>query len=113
LAGLRDAWPELRERNASVAAISVDPAPESKLLRASLRLPFPLLSDADARVIAQWGVLMSRDQLAVPAVFVVEEGGTIVWRHVGETVPDRPTAQAVIEAIDGIAGLPSRGDHGR
>ena len=46
---------------------------------------------------------MAREEIAIPSVFVITPAGTIAWRHVGETVPDRPTPQAVLEAIDGLS----------
>lgn len=99
MAGLQAIYPQLRATGATIVGISTDPAPESKLLRAALGLQFPLLEDHDAEVAAAYGVRMVGDTLAIPSVFVVAADRTIVWRHVGENVPDRPTAQAVLDAI--------------
>lgn len=71
------------------------------MLRGALKLDFPLLSDADAELAAAYGVRMATGSLAIPSVFVVAPDQSIVWRHVGEYVPDRPTPTAVLEAIDG------------
>ena len=103
LAGLQDIVPQLRERSASIVGISVDDPQESRLLRASLGLEFPLLFDDAGKVASLYGVLMAREEIAIPSVFVITPAGTIAWRHVGETVPDRPTPQAVLEAIDGLS----------
>jgi len=103
LAGLQDVVPQLRERGASIVGISVDDPQESVLLRAMLRLEFPLLSDEGGAIANAYGVLMAREEIAIPSVFVIAPTGAIAWRHVGETVPDRPTPQKVLEAIDGMS----------
>lgn len=40
---------------------------------------------------------MLGEELAIPSTFVVRQDGTIAWRHVGETVPDRPPVDVVRE----------------
>jgi peroxiredoxin len=102
LAGLQEIVPQLRERGATLLGISVDEAAESQMLRASQHLEFPLLTDEAGAVASAYGVLMAREEIAIPSVFVIAPAGTIAWRHVGETVPDRPTPEAVLAAIDGL-----------
>ena len=94
--------PKLRERSAAMVAISVDDPQESRLFRASAGLEFPLLTDDGGRVASLYGVLMTREEIAIPSVFVIAPAGTIAWRHIGETVPDRPTPEAVLAAIDAL-----------
>ncbi len=79
-----------------MVGISVDEAPESQLLRRTLGLEFALLHDEDADLGAAFGVRMVGESMAIPSVFVVTSGSAIVWRHVGEYVPDRPTPDAVL-----------------
>lgn len=92
--------PELTAKGARIVGISVDEAPESRMLRGTLGLEFPLLLDPEAEIAALYGVRMRGMGIAIPSVFVVAPSGAIVWRHVGETVPDRPTPDKVIEAIE-------------
>jgi peroxiredoxin len=99
LAGLQKILPQLTAKGATVVGISVDDAPESKMLRASLNLTFPLLHDADANVAAAYGVRMRGESMAIPSVFVVTRNGEIAWHHIGEYVPDRPTGESVLEAV--------------
>jgi peroxiredoxin len=99
LAGLQKVLPELEAKGATVVGISVDEAPESKMLRGALNLTFSLLQDEDAEIAAAYGVRMRGESMAIPSVFVVGQSGEIVWRHVGEYVPDRPTAESVLEAV--------------
>ena len=104
LAGLQDVLPQLRERNASIVGISVDDPQESRMLRGMLKLEFPLLADDGGKVAEAYGVLMVREAIAIPSVFVVAPDGRITWRHVGETVPDRPTPEKVLMALDALGG---------
>ena len=102
MAGLQDIAKELESHDASVAAISVDSAEESRLLAEELGLGFPLLTDRNAAVIERYGVRMAHEELAVPAVFVVRRDGTIAWRFVSESVPDRPTNESVLEVLQSL-----------
>jgi peroxiredoxin len=86
---------ELAAQGVGLAAISVDDPADSRALARSLKLPFPLLSDPDARVIAAYGVQMAGQVLAVPATFVVRTDRTIAWQYVGDAVPDRPPLDVV------------------
>jgi peroxiredoxin len=96
LGDLQAAHAELTAKGVGLAAISVDPASDSQALAQSLGLSFPLLSDPEARVITAYGVKMEGEPFAVPATFVVRPDRSIAWRHVGETVPDRPPVEVVL-----------------
>ena len=91
MAGLQKIHAQLASKGATIVGISVDEVPESKMLRGTLNLTFPLLHDEDAEIAAAFGVRMVGESMAIPSVFVVAGDGEIVWRHVGEYVPDRPT----------------------
>lgn len=91
--------PELERLGASLAAISVDDAATSRELVADKALGFPLLSDPEREVISAWGVAMDGEPIAVPATFVVRPDRTIAWRHVGETMMDRPQSQVVLGVV--------------
>jgi peroxiredoxin len=99
LAGLQEHLAQITATGATIVGISVDEAPESKMLIGTLGLRFPLLQDPEAEVAARYGVRMRGMGIAIPSVFVVAPSGEIVWRHVGETVPDRPTPEKVLAAI--------------
>ena len=55
LAGLQDIVPQLRERSATIVGISVDDPQESRMLRSSLGLEFPLLFDDAAHGVEAHG----------------------------------------------------------
>lgn len=95
---------ELAAQGVGLAAISVDDPADSRALAGKLGLPFPLLSDPEARVIAAYGVLMRDQVLAVPATFVVRPDRTIAWQYVGDAVPDRPPLDVVREEVERLRG---------
>jgi peroxiredoxin len=97
---------ELAAEGIGLVAISVDLAPESQLLARRLGIEFPLLSDPQAEVAEAWGVVMLGEEMAIPATFVVRKDGTIAWRHVGETVPDRPPVDVVREQARAASETP-------
>lgn len=91
---------ELAAQGVGLAAISVDDPADSRALAERLSLPFPILSDPDARVIAAYGVQMQGQVMAVPATFVVRPDRTIAWRYVGDAVPDRPPLDVVEREVE-------------
>jgi peroxiredoxin len=66
---------------------------------AKLGLHFPLLSDADMRVVTAYGVAMKGRDIAVPSVYVVRQNRTIAFHKVGETVGDRASPDEVVAQV--------------
>ena len=53
--GFRDAWRELQGLGVVVLGVSADSADSHQRFRAKYKLPFPLLSDPDRRVMTKYG----------------------------------------------------------
>jgi peroxiredoxin Q/BCP len=53
--GFRDAWKEIGKLNTMVLGVSADGAESHKKFAAKYKLPFPLLSDPDRRVMDKYG----------------------------------------------------------
>lgn len=60
----------------------------------------PLLYDPEAAVADSYGVKMLEMPMAIPSVFVVGQDRTILWKHIGEHVPDRPTVDSILAALE-------------
>lgn len=43
---------------------------------------------------------MEGEEIAVPAVFVISKDKRIRFKHVGESVVDRPSVDEIVEQID-------------
>ena len=64
-----------------------------------LLLPFPLLADTDGAVIKRYGVWHEARDMARPAIFVIDSGGRIRYRYVGQDFADRPGDDCVFAAL--------------
>jgi peroxiredoxin Q/BCP len=107
--GFRDAWRELQAAGVAVLGISADPAASHAKFAAKYRLPFPLLSDPDRKVMEAWGaygekVLYGKKTRGVIRSTVwLGPDGTVRkrWARVADAA--RHPAQ-VLEAVRGTRG---------
>jgi peroxiredoxin len=95
---------ELRRHGVSVVGISADPADDSRALRDKLGLDFPLLLDPQLVAIRAWGVADEPNEIAWPAVFLVDAAGRITWRSLSRTYKVRPGTNELLRAIDALGG---------
>ena len=89
---------------AEILAVSVDTIEESNRLAAGLGLDFPILSDVERHVIADWGLVHEGGKpgggaIARPAIFIVEPDGTISWRSLTENWRVRERPEQLLEAL--------------
>lgn len=71
-----------------------------------LVLPFPLLADPDASVIAGYGVYHEKEQRARPAAFVIGRDLSIPYRYVGRDFADRPLTNELLAALGAVKDAP-------
>jgi peroxiredoxin len=83
-----------------IVGISADTKEESLEFADKLKIPFPLLSDTGMRVMSAYGVADTKRDIAVPAVFIVNRDSTVIWRYVGDSITDTPSAKKLLEVID-------------
>ena len=83
-----------------VVAISADPQEESLKLAESLKVPFPLLSDHGMQVMSAYGVADAKRDIAVPALFILNRDGMVIWERVGESIADTPSVEKLLKVID-------------
>lgn len=84
MAGFRTHFAEIEAADAGLVAISVDTPEESQAFKQSLHLPFLLLSDAERRVVREWGLYNPREHggIAHPAVWVIDQTRTVRFRSI-------------------------------
>jgi peroxiredoxin len=80
--------------------VSVDTVDQNRAMVEKLILPFSLLSDVDGEVIRRYGVWDEKGQISRPALFVVDDGGTVRYSYVGEDFADRPGDEPVYDAMN-------------
>lgn len=100
---LRDGWESWKDLGAKVYGICVDSPFVTDKFRTELNIPFPILSDFNKEVSAQYGAL--HDELiglrgvAKRAAFVIDAGGTIVYDWVSDdpkVLPDLDEVRAAV-----------------
>jgi peroxiredoxin len=90
-----------------VVAISVDSPEESRKLCQSRGYTLPVLSDPTAATIRAYGVLHPHGgegghDIARPAEFLVDAGGTIQWENLTENLLARLRPEMVLSVLDGM-----------
>ena len=108
LGELQNQIERFQRRNTSIIAISVDSPTDSLAMIERLGLSFDLLSDPEQNVVMAFGVQNpDTRELALHAVYIVDEQGDIFYRKVARR---RPVSAELIDAIDAHAGLYPRHD---
>jgi peroxiredoxin Q/BCP len=80
--GLRDAWDEIKSR-ATIFGVSVDPVKSHTRFIEKFKLPFPLLSDPEKKMVNAYGVwgeksFMGKKYMGTErSTFVIDRQGTI------------------------------------
>lgn len=103
LRGLGAAYDDFRKAGIRILAISTDASGKSAQATERLGLKFPLLSDVDAKVIRDYGLLHrgggpDGGDVSLPANFLVGADGRILWRRVAGRVQDRLDPQEILKA---------------
>lgn len=99
LAELQQNYKAFDEAQAIVVAVSNEPGEAATALRTQLALGFELYSDPELEMIAGWGVQDYSQGIAKPAAFIVEPGGAIRYRKVGDTATDQPSVDELLAAL--------------
>ncbi len=81
---LRELDARLSEFDATVIGISSGSSSRAAQLHEQLKLRFDLYSDSKFTVIPKWGVPFVIADVTSDAVFIVEPGGKISYKHIGE-----------------------------
>ena len=74
--GFRDAWRELQDLGVAVLGVSADDAASHAKFATKYRLPFPLLSDPDRRVMSAYGAYGEKTMYGLKKVGVIR---STVW----------------------------------
>lgn len=96
---------EFNARGVHVVAISVDPPETNRRHNREMGYTFPFLSDINADVIRLYDVLHrgagpKGTDIARPAEFYVDAGGTVRWVNLTENIAVRARPEQALSAID-------------
>ena len=95
---------ELKRHGGKLFAISVDTPDESRRIVEGRKLPFPILSDNQRKVIQSFGLVHPAggpqgEDIAIPAQILIGRDGKIVSRHISARVQDRLDPDTVVEMV--------------
>jgi peroxiredoxin len=94
-------WDRFERAGLQVAAIVVDEPSKNLAMVEKLLLPFPILSDPEAKVIHAYEVWNPGDGgVAKPALFLVRPDSTVAFEYVGTDFADRPDDDELFAAVD-------------
>lgn len=101
LRGLSRSYDDLQAAGVRVVAVSVDPPRHSRQAVERLELRFPILSDGEKSVIREYGVVHrgggpDSEDIAIPAHFLIDRQGRIVWRRIAGRIQDRPDPKELV-----------------
>lgn len=65
---------------------------------------YPVLADPTQAIAKSYEVFdLLKDGVATPSVFVIGQGRTIQWKHIGRRTSDRPSAGRILEVVLGFS----------
>ena len=107
--GFRDDWATLKKLGVVVLGVSADGAAAHTKFAAKYRLPFPLLSDPDRKVMTAWGAYGDKMMYGKKTKGVIRSTVWIGPDGVGHTLPVLPHdaaahPAAVLAALRGDSG---------
>jgi peroxiredoxin len=91
---------QFRQKNTEVLAIAVQDQAGAQASASSANVSYPVLADPDYRATDAYGVYnLLGDNVATPAVFIIDKSGQIAWSYIGQNISDRPNNQTILENL--------------
>jgi peroxiredoxin len=120
---LATAYPEYQKRGVTPVTVSVDTPDAEAKTKATYTIPFPVLSDSDAKMIEAFHVVNHVDdatiakmkgfgldlesysgkahhEIAIPSLFLIDRTGVVRWAHSDPDYKVRPSTAQILVAID-------------
>jgi peroxiredoxin len=100
---LQEAYGQITSRGAELVAVSTDDVPDAAEMAGLAEAEYPILADPGGAVTRSYGVYnLLGDKVATPAAFIISAQGNILWRHIGQTIADRPAVQDILVVLDSL-----------
>jgi peroxiredoxin len=98
--------PDLEKRGAGTATIMAQRLERMQSDLKDSSYPFPVLSDADRAVVKEWGVYVRANfesiNIARPANFVVDTGGTIRFIHIASVQFEYASFDDILSTLEAM-----------
>lgn len=87
-----------------MVGVCVDSLEASSKMSEELKLSLPILVDAENRIAKAYGVYDQGNDIAWPAVFVIDDSGNIVWSEAAASYvyDSRPSVADILGKLDAI-----------
>ncbi|MEP6865628.1 MAG: peroxiredoxin family protein [Deltaproteobacteria bacterium] len=99
LASLNDRQKDFAAKHTTVIAVSTDTPQDAGALKDKMGLTFDVYSDTELQTIAKWGVADYGTNIAKPSTFVIQKGGAITFKKIGQSTTDRPTVDEILAQL--------------
>ncbi|HET9993264.1 MAG TPA: redoxin domain-containing protein [Kofleriaceae bacterium] len=99
LAALNDRQKDFADKHTTVIAVSTDSPQDAGALKDKMGLTFDVYSDTQLQTIAKWGVADYDTNIAKPSTFVIQKGGAISFKKIGQSTTDRPTVDDILAQL--------------
>ncbi|MEO8548823.1 MAG: redoxin domain-containing protein [Kofleriaceae bacterium] len=99
LAALNEHQAQFAAKHTTVIAVSTDSPQDAGALKDKMGLTFDIYSDPELQTIAKWGVADYGTNIAKPATFVIQKGGAITFKKIGDGTNDRPSVDDVLAQL--------------
>jgi peroxiredoxin len=95
-------YEKLKDAGADVVAISIDKPEKSRELGDKLKIPYPILSDMEHKVIDAYGLYNSEGKISKPATLLLDSKGIVRWSFFEEDYKARPLNEVILEELKKI-----------
>lgn len=92
-------YDKIKAAGADVVAISVDKPEKSRELSDKLKLPFPILSDVDHKVIDAYDLYNPDGKISRPATYVLDTKSVVRWAFFEDDYKIRPLVEVILEEL--------------
>jgi peroxiredoxin Q/BCP len=104
LSRFRDEFQEFLDAKTQVLGISIDPVDSHAKFADKLKLPYPILADADGKVTKRYGVFVDRyGGIAARSLFLLDEKGKLLYVDRDYSLKGDADHDALLEAVRGKA----------
>lgn len=95
-------YDELKALDVQVLAVSVDTVDKARETRDTLKIPFPVLSDAERKAMELYGTRnpqqdFGKDPIDIPTLVLVDRTGTVRWIHQADDYRIRAPISKVLD----------------
>jgi peroxiredoxin len=104
---LAEDYEKIKAAGADLIAVSVDEQSYAWSMAQTTGAKFQILSDADKKTITAYGIVNAAEHggIAHPSIFILDKLGRIQFMHVGKDPQDRPSDEAILDAVKKVSGV--------